>query len=344
MPESSAKPVSSLQDLADLAGVSRATASRALNDNPVISAKTRSRIQGLAAEHGYSINRRARNFRLSRTNIVTVVFMLDLKSEQHMSDPFFLDMLGGLADALAEHDYDLLLVHAPMENPLEVRNRQLLEQSDGVIFVGQGEQHELLNTLALETEQLVVWGHPVEGKRYTLVGGDNRTGGMQATQHLLELGRRRIAFFGSTANPEIAARYEGYCEAHNALGLSADPRLRIGLPFDLGGARAAIETVMQGDLKLDAIFCASDVLAFATISALQQLNLRIPEDIAVVGYDDIALSAYGNPPITTVNQHIREAGKVLVETLLRKINGESAEDTIIGSELVVRRSSVMPGR
>lgn len=339
MPGTTAKVVSSLQDLADLAGVSRATASRALNDNPMISAKTRARIQDLAASHGYSINRRARNFRLSRTNIITVVFMLDLQSEQHMSDPFFLDMLGGLADALAEYDYDLLLVHAPMENPLEVKNRQLLQQSDGVIFVGQGEQHELLNALAAETEQLVVWGHPVEGKRYVLVGSDNRAGGERATQHLLELGRRRIAFFGSTANPEIAARYEGYQTAHANLGLSADPRLKIDLPFDLSGARSAVEAVMQGNLKLDAIFCASDVLAFATISALQEMNLRVPDDIAVVGYDDIALSAYGNPPITTVNQHIRAAGRVLVETLLRRINGESTEDTVIESELIVRRSS-----
>ena len=117
------KKVNSLQDLADLAGVSRATASRALNDNPIISAKTRKKLQALAAKHSYSINRQARDFRLRRTSVISVVFMLDIASEQHMSDPFFLDMLGGIADALADHDYDLLLAHAPILDVLDLQRR-----------------------------------------------------------------------------------------------------------------------------------------------------------------------------------------------------------------------------
>ena len=125
MAERKLKKVTNLQELADLAGVSRATASRALNDNPVISSKTRRKLQALAAKHGYSINQKARDFRLQRTSVIAVVFMLDIESEQHMSDPFFLDMLGGIADALADHDYDLELCDLCVRQcPIEIRIAQ----------------------------------------------------------------------------------------------------------------------------------------------------------------------------------------------------------------------------
>ena len=133
------KSITSLQDLADIAGVSRATASRALNDSPKISEKTKSRLRNLAQKHNYSINRQARDFRLRRTSVVSVVFMLDIKSKQQMSDPFFLDMLGGIADSLAENDYDLLLARAPIANILDLKEGRVIRQSDGVIYDDTGQ-------------------------------------------------------------------------------------------------------------------------------------------------------------------------------------------------------------
>ena len=239
------KQVTSLQDLADLAGVSRATASRALNDNPVISAKTRKKLQALAAKHGYSINRQARDFRLQRTGVISVVFMLNVESEQHMSDPFFLDMLGGIADALAEHDYDLYLAHAPIENVLDLSGSRVIQQSDGVIFIGQEEQHEELNELAARGTRMVVWGYPVAEKKYVVVGGDNVGGGYKATQHLLELGRSRVAFFGTTNNPENEARYEGHLQALREAGIEPDPMLKIDVPFEIHHARDVIADVLE---------------------------------------------------------------------------------------------------
>lgn len=332
------KKVSSLQDLADLAGVSRATASRALNDSPVISIKTRQKLQSLAREHGYSINQKARNFRLQRTSVISVVFMLDIRSEQHMSDPFFLDMLGGIADALAEHNYDLLLAHAPVEDVLELSDSRVMQQSDGTIFIGQAEQHDKLSQLAAGPAHMVVWGYPVKGKNYLIVGGDNVGGGFKATSHLLRLGRRRVAFFGSTDNPEISARYEGYLAALHEYGLDADPKLRIDVPFEMHRAREAITQMLESGVELDAVVCISDVMALATISTLQELGLNVPRDIAVVGYDDISLAAYSNPPLTTVRQNIRHGGRILVESILGLIRGEDVPDAILGSELVVRRS------
>lgn len=334
----SAKTVTSLQDLADLAGVSRATASRALNDSPLISEKTKSKLRALADKHDYRVNRRARDFRLRRSSVISVVFMLDIKSEQHMSDPFFLEMLGGIADCLAEHEYDLLLAHAPIPNILELEDSRVLQHSDGVIFVGQGEQHEQLNRLARGDKPIVAWGGAVDHKDYYLVGGDNVSGAYAATRHLLDLGRRRIAFFGNTANPEISLRYTGYQKALHEYGLETDPTLKADVPFEINLAREAVIDVLESDSDFDAVVCASDVMALAAIATFGELGLRVPQDVAVVGYDDIGLAAFSSPPLTTVRQNIRFAGRVLVETVLGLINGETVTDTTLASELIVRQS------
>ena len=339
MPKKTPTTITSLQDLADLAGVSRATASRALNDNPKISAKTRERLKALARKHGYSINRQARDFRLRRTSVISVVFMLDIRSQQHMSDPFFLDMLGGIADCLAEHDYDLLLAHAPIENILELKGSRVIRQSDGVIFIGQEQQHEQLNELSEEESHIVVWGYPLPDKNYVVVGTDNVGGGYKATSHLLELGRRKIAFFGNTDNPENAARFDGYQKALLEYDLEPDPKLKVDVPFEMHHAREAVIDFMESEAKLDAVVCISDVLALATISTFQELGVQVPEDVAVVGYDDIGLAAYSNPPLTTIRQYIHQGGRMLVESVLGLINGEEVTDTMLSSELVVRKSS-----
>lgn len=333
------KKVTNLQELADLAGVSRATASRALNDNPVISSKTRKKLQALAAKHGYSINQKARDFRLQRTSVIAVVFMLDIESEQHMSDPFFLDMLGGIADALADHDYDLLLAHAPIVNVLDLKDSRVMRQADGVIFVGQGKQHEQLNQLAEQDSLIVVWGYPVPDKNYVVVGGDNVGGGYAATKHLLELGRRKIAFFGDIDNPENAARHDGYLKALQEYDVPNNPELEVNVPFDMQGAREVIVEFLDSGIKPDAAVCISDVMALAALSTFQDVGLRVPQDIAVVGYDDISLAAYSSPALTTVRQNIRHAGRILVESVLGLIRGEDVPDTTLSSELVPRKSS-----
>lgn len=332
------KVVKTLQALADLAGVSRATASRALSDSPLISDKTKKRIQALAEQHHYSVNQRARDFRLQRSNVVSVVFMLDIPSKQHMSDPFFLEMLGGIADCLAEHDYDLLLAHAPVTDVLSLTGTRVLQHSDGVVFVGQGRQHEQLNDLALSEKPMVVWGGEVQGRRYTLVGSDNEGGGRLATEHLIAQGRRRIAFFGNVENPEINARHQGYCQAMQASNLDIDENLRADVPFQMREARKVVEEFVRSDVRFDAVVCASDVIALSTIATLQMLGYAVPSDVAVTGYDDIALAGYGNPPLTTVRQNIQWAGRVMVETLLSQIRAEPVSDTTIGNQLVVRQS------
>lgn len=327
-----------MQELADIAGVTRGTVSRALNDSPRVKEKTKARIRKLAEKHNYRINQQARNFRLRRSGVISVVFMLDIASEQHMSDPFFLDMLGGIADALSDHDYDLLLAHAPILNVLDLRDSRVLKQSDGVIFVGQGEQFAELSELARDDYAMVVWGYPVPDKNYVVVGGDNVGGGYKATKHLLELGRRRIAFFGNTNNPENAARYSGYIDALGEYGVGVSTDLKVDVPFEIHRARDVIIKLLESDIDLDAVVCISDVMALATMSTIQELGYNVPGDIAVVGYDDIGLASYASPQLTTVRQNIRHSGRILVESVLGLINGEDVPDTMLASEIIVRKS------
>ncbi len=328
-----------MQELADIAGVTRGTVSRALSDSPRVNEKTKSRILELAKEHNYRINQRARNFRLQKTGVISVVFMLNIKSEQHMSDPFFLEMLGGIADCLAEHDLDLFLSHAPIVNILELQDSRVFHNSDGVIFIGQGEQHVELNAIANSDTPIVVWGAEIPNQTYCRVGGDNFTGGYIATDHLLGLGRRHIAFFGDVKLPEIALRFSGYQKALKEHGVRFDPRLQIEVPFEMERARDAIEELLGHRINFDAAVCSSDVMALGAIATINESGMRVPADIAIVGYDDIGLARYSSPTLTTVRQNIRWAGRVLVESLLSLLNGQTVADTTLSSELIVRQSS-----
>ena len=161
-----------MEELAKLAEVSVSTVSRALAGSTLINEKTRTRIVELAEKHHYQINEKARNFRLKKTNVIAVVLMLDVKSEQHISDMFFLEMLGAIADALSSREYDLLLAHTPVQNVLDVSHSRVFRQSDGIIFIGQGNQHEQLNELSQQGNPMVVWGR--QSARQTILHGRRR--------------------------------------------------------------------------------------------------------------------------------------------------------------------------
>jgi len=328
-----------MQQLADIAGVARGTVSRALSDSPRVNEKTKARIRKLAEKHNYRVNQQARNFRLRRTGVISVVFMLDIKSEQHMSDPFFLEMLGGIADCLAEHDLDLFLAHAPVADVLELQDSRVLQNSDGIIFIGQGMQHDKLNVVAKSDTPIVVWGAPIPGQAYCQVGGDNLNGGYLATKHLLETGRRNIAFFGDIKLPEIALRFSGYQKALQEYGICFTAALQVDMPFEMQHARESLLQFHGDNKNFDAALCSSDVMALSVIATLNESGLKVPDDVAVVGYDDIGLARFGNPSLTTIRQNIRSAGGVLVESLLKIIDGQQANDTTLSSELIVRQSS-----
>ena len=327
-----------MADIARLAGVSTATVSRALNHSPLVNEETRTRILDLASSLKYSINIGAQNLRLKSNRTVAVVVPFDSATRQHLSDPFFLSMLGALADALTEQGFDMLVSRVDAEQLDAAAAPFDTGRAIGIVLIGQWRHHDQLNQLAARRVPIVVWGAQLPQQLYTTVGSDNVSGGRLATEHLLQAGRKRIAFFGDINLPEVAQRYRGYCNALAAHGIEADPRLRVTVSFLPSGGDDAVRELARRAVDYDAVFASSDLLAMTGINTLRELGRSVPGDVAVVGYDDIELSRYFHPPLTTIRQPMRAAGQALVESLLTLIDGEAAPSRQLATELIVRQT------
>ena len=328
-----------MADIARLAGVSVSTVSRALSDSLLINAETRARIAELAASLNYSINVGAQNLRLKQNKTVAVIVPYDPATRQPLSDPFFLSLIGSLADALTERGHDMLLTRVDAHR-LDLAGQVFhTGRAMGVVLVGQWRHHDQLNALALRGVPLVVWGAQLAQQLYATVGGDNLAGGRLATAHLLAQGAQRIVFLGDPGLPEVAQRLQGYQQAHADAGRLADPLLCRPLPFVTERVAPEIEAMHAQGIVFDAVFAASDLLAMAAISTLRRLGRLVPDDVAVVGYDDIALAEHFHPPLSTVAQPIGEAGRALVALLLAQLAGERVLSRQLATRLVVRQSS-----
>ena len=329
-----------MADIARLAGVSTSTVSRALNRSPLVNEETRVRIEELARSLNYSINIAAQNLRLKQNRTVAVVVPYDSATRQHLSDPFFLSILGSLADALTDRGFDMLLSRVDAEELDAAAQSYDTGRAIGVILIGQWRHHDQLNLMAARRVPIVVWGAQLPQQLYVTVGSDNVTGGFLATEHLIQSGRRRIAFFGDVQLPEVAHRYEGYCKALKQFGIAVDVQLVVPASFIEQGGRDATEQLLQRKVAFDGLFACSDLLAMTAINTLREKQVRIPEDVAVVGYDDIELARYFHPPLTTIRQPIAAAGEALVDALLMLADKQSAAPRLLPTQLLRRATSV----
>lgn len=328
-----------MADLARLADVDISTVSRALNDSPLVKADTKEHVLKIAADTGYVVNASARNLRRQSAQTIGIVIPLAPGSGQTISDPFFLEMVGAVSHAASKRGYDLI-VSVP-QNETEIAERRLLTtgRADGLIVIGQAGRGERLNKLNMSQSNIVVWGGRDAAHNYTVVGSDNIEGGRLATEHLLGLDRKRILFLGDIDLPEVALRYQGYLKAHLAVSAFVDEHLILKLNFGGESAFSAVKEYTAHGHNFDAIFAASDVLAMAAIHALRSLGRTVPNDVSIVGYDDVGQAAMATPPLTTINQNIAKGGEMMVDILLRKISGQSVESAFTSTELVVRESS-----
>jgi DNA-binding LacI/PurR family transcriptional regulator len=332
-----------MEDIAKLAGVSVSTVSRALARSPRVNAKTRERVEEIARSLNYTINIGASNLRLQRNRTIAVVLPLDSATGQRATDAFFMSMLGNLADALTAHGYDMLLSRIDADRLLLAGDLAASGRAGGIIMIGQWHHHDQLNELGARGVPIVVWGARMPEQKYCTVGSDNVAGGMLATEHLISNGCRRIAFLGDTDLPEIWRRHEGYGNALAKHGMAPVADLTRQVTFAEGGARAAVSALIDQHVKFDGIFASADVLAMEAISALRERGLRVPDNVAVVGYDDVVLARYSHPALTTIRQPITEGAEALVEALLKIIEGKRPRSQILPTELIVRESSVRNG-
>lgn len=329
-----------MADVARMAGVSVSTVSRALNGSTLINNATRERIAALAQSLNYTINLGAKNLRMQRNQTIAVVIPYDATSRQHISDPFFLAMLGSLADAVTERGYDLLLSRVDASKLDSAARFYDSGLALGVVLIGQWHHHDQLNQMAARNVPIVVWGAQMPQQLYCSVGGDNVLGGQLVAEHFLTLGRKRILFMGDTQLPEVAQRYEGFLHALQNANVPEIKELKLTVPFDVGVARTALTQLLGKRVAFDAVFGCSDLLAMTALQVLRERGHRVPQDVAVAGYDDMALASYCDPPLTSVHQPIQDAAVALIDALLTILDGQSAAPRVLPVSLMTRQSTV----
>lgn len=332
-------------DIAHAAGVSQATVSRVLSGSPLVNAETRKRVEAAVRELNYKVDRHASSLRTQRAGTLALLLFEDPTPDESHINPFFLSMLGSITRACARHRQDLLVSFQQLSEDWHADYEDSMK-ADGLILLGYGDYlayRGKLDSLVEQDTHFVRWGAVAEGQPGVSIGCDNHQGGHLVGKHLVAQSRRQIAFLGDASShyPEFFDRYRG-CEAALAeAGVPLRRELQVDAESSEEAGYAAACTLLSRGVQFDAIFAASDLIAIGAMRAMAERALRVPEDIAVVGFDDIPMAHFCQPPLTTVSQDTTRAGELLVETLLKLIVDEPADSITLPTSLVVRRSSVV---
>ncbi len=332
------KKTTRLEDLAKRAGVSVSTASRALNDSPSVNMRTKQAIWKLARELDYPFRRHMPAGPIGAKATVSVVVPKPQGRDTRLSDPFFFELLAGVGDAARERGCDVHISHVAPTCLEDLQVATTTHRADGVIFVGQSTLHAAFNELAESEGRFVVWGAELPEQRYCSVGSDNSLGARRATLHLARLGREKIVFLGQSDAPEVMQRYRGYRDALEETQLGLDEDLVIPSHFDIESAEASVEALIKNGVKFDGIVAASDVIAFGAIRALHMAGVNVPGDISVVGYDNINFARYSNPSLTTIDQDMTAAGRLMLSKLLDFRGPQARRSERLATDLIIRES------
>jgi DNA-binding LacI/PurR family transcriptional regulator len=335
------RPVATLDEVARVAGVSRATVSRVVNGSPKVSADVRRTVEKAIDRLGYVPNRAARSLVTRRSDSIALV--ITEPASRLFSDPFFPRLVRGVSAALSVRDLQLVLL-MPDDEADEQRTMRYLTAGhvDGVILVSLHGDDPLPDQLANRRIPSVVMGRPPRGVDVDYVDADNRDGARRATSHLVASGRHQVATI--TGPLDMVAgidRLAGYRDALNDAGVAVDDGLIASGDFTQAGGEGAMERLLQERPDLDAVFCASDLMAVGAIAALQTAGRRVPEDVAVVGYDDSPVATTIRPALSSVRQPIKKMGREMVHLLAGSIerNGRVARHIVLSTELIARASS-----
>ena len=326
-------------DVATRAGVSRTTVSFVLNDRPGanISPPTRERVLLAAAELGYHPHAPARILAGGKSH--TLGFVLRQSPEQVAGDASLAETLRGLATAARAAGFRVMVEPLDPEGG-SYEGLLRAQHVDGLVVSGPRIDDEGLVRLARDGFPIVLQGS-LPGLDVASVDIDNVSGARRAVEHLIGLGRRRIAFITNAPLAYTAARErrDGYRDALAAANIEYDERLVAEAAFDAGSGHRAMAALLKRG-PIDAAFVASDVVAFGAIAAIREAGLTVPRDVSVVGFDDIALAAFFDPPLTTVRLPAFDLGLAAGTALLDRVAGRSLPDrTLLPTELIVRSST-----
>ena len=335
-----------LSDVARMAGVSISTASLALRTEKRVSVETRIRVQEAARILRYVPNELGRSMRYGRTNAVGIV--IQQTTEHIFSHPYFTEIIGGITEAAAALDYSVLLSVSSYEESEDAYLRVLnSRRADGAILLAVPLRDCNARHIAESGLPIVFlgeWNHepPVHS-----INIDDRAGAMGIVEHLIGQGYRHIAHLtGKAGHASSLQREEGYRAALAAAERTPDPSLIALGDFSIESGRAAMISLLDRAICVDAVFAASDEMAIGALQILNERGLQVPEQIALAGFDDIPMAALTNPPLTTVHHPMREMGRAAAHRLFEQIDQRSAEPApeVFPTHLVVRASTMRSNR
>ncbi|MET8598515.1 LacI family DNA-binding transcriptional regulator [Streptomyces althioticus] len=329
-----------IKTVAARAGVGRTTVSRVVNGSDLVSADARARVLAAIKELNYVPNSVARGLVTNRTNAVALVIP---ESESRLgSEPFFAALIRGVSGALAESgtQLQLMLVRDQAERD-QLTESVATRRVDGVLLVSVHAEDRLPGILEEMGLPTVLAGRRDAGEQLSYVNSDNAGGAAEAVRHLLGRGRRRIATITGPQDMDVGrARLAGWQAAHKEAGVPADASLIEAGDFSEDSGGRAMRLLLERIPDLDAVFAASDLMAVGALAELRRQKRRVPDDVAVVGFEDSVLARHTNPPLTTVRQPVEELGRTMARILTDiTLNDRPRQQITLPTELVVRESS-----
>ena len=332
--------MATMRDVAKRADVSVSTVSHVVNNSRAVSLAARERVLEAMQELGYKPNIMARNLRRQRSNTIGMIV-------PDSTNPFFAEVARGIEDAGFAHNFSVILCNTDgdIAKQLAYTNALIENQVAGIVFVAAGVSTAQVQELQKRAVPLVIVDREVDGVHVDTVLTNHYQGGCLATQHLLDLGHQRVACItgGSDLSPS-ADRGMGYQDVLAANGLAYNTDLLQGGDFQYAGGYLAAKQLLTAPNRPTAIFACNDLMAVGCISAARELGLSVPEDLSVVGFDDVKLASFTNPPLTTIAQPTYKIGTLAIEMLLDRLQKGDALPRLerLDTKLVIRHSTAPP--
>ena len=327
-----------IRHVAREAGVSQQTVSRVLNNRPDVAAETRQRVQEVIAKLGYRPSALARGLSSQRTYTLGLI-------TADFSDYFFTQVIAGAEAEARQYGYRFMLGSTERNPEDEPEYIRLLTEHhvDGILFARPSTEpdHRHLVSLLRDGVPVVTTAYHIPGEALTVIDVDNIDGGQQAASCLLERGHRQLALItGPGTWKSVQDRTQGYSIALEAAGVSVAPELIAEADWSFRGGYQAAQKLLAAGLPFSALFAHNDQMAIGALRALREAGRRVPEDISVIGYDDIPIAEYCEPPLTTIRQPMREVGAIAARLLIQTIEllGVQQGEMLLRPELIVRKS------
>ncbi|MGC5324323.1 LacI family DNA-binding transcriptional regulator [Brevibacillus sp. SYSU BS000544] len=328
--------MATIRDVAKLAGVSVATVSRVLNKNGYVNIETEQKVTNAIKQLQYEPNAVARGLAGKQTGTIALIL-------PDISNPFFPEVARGVEDVAHSHGYTVILCNSDDQGSKERSYIEVLKKKyiDGIIFASSTLEDEDITQMRKSNIPLVLLDRAPNKESCSVVRVKNYEGAQLAVQHLLEIGCNRIAhIYGPQDMITARQRLSGYEDAVKSFDWFS-PSLMVEGNFRIDGGQQAIETLINRHPDIDGLFAGNDLMAVGAVKALTRLGKKVPEDIAVIGFDGIGLTEIVEPELTTIAQPIYEMGRLAATTLIQKITGERIDNQIreLDVKLIVRDST-----